>query len=74
MEFKTVADTKVSTGWAAAKSSLKIWEYTSTGTTTRSTTKITVMFQVPTTTDNTISDITLGYVTLHLPYSWGSVI
>jgi len=44
MEFKTVADTKVSTGWAAAKSSLKIWEYTSTGTTTRSTTKITVMF------------------------------
>jgi len=44
MEFKDVADTKVTTGWAAAKASLKIWEYVSSGTTTRSTTKITVKF------------------------------
>jgi len=44
MEFKDVADTKVSTGWAAAKSSLKIWEYVSSSKLTRSTTKITVMF------------------------------
>lgn len=74
MEFKTVIDTVVATGWAAATTSLKIWEYDSSSTTTRSTTQVKIVFQVPTTSAATINDVTLGYVTLHLPYNWGNVI
>jgi hypothetical protein len=74
MEFNTVADTVVATGWAAAATSLKVWSYTKTSTETRATTDVVITFMVPTTTANTIKDITLGYVTLHLPKMWGSVI
>jgi hypothetical protein len=44
MEFKTVTDTVVATGWAAAKTSLKIWSYDTTSTTTRSTTEVKITF------------------------------
>lgn len=74
MEFMTVTDTVVATGWASAATSLKVWTYSKTSTETRATTDVTIMFQIPTTTANTIKDITLGYVTLHLPKMWGSVI
>jgi len=38
MEFMTVADTKVATGWVSSLASLKVWSYSSSVTTTRSTT------------------------------------
>jgi hypothetical protein len=44
MEFKTVTDTVVASGWAAAKTSLKIWEYDTTSITTRSTTEVKMTF------------------------------
>jgi hypothetical protein len=44
MEFKTVVDTIVSTGWAAASTSLKVWSYDTTSVTTRSTTEVKMIF------------------------------
>lgn len=44
MEFMTVTDTVVATGWAAAATSLKVWTYTKTSTETRSTTDVAIMF------------------------------
>jgi hypothetical protein len=44
MEFKTVVDTIVATGWAAASASLKVWEYDTTSVTTRSTTEVKMVF------------------------------
>jgi hypothetical protein len=44
MEFKTVVDTIVATGWAAAKTSLKIWSYDTSSVTTRSTTEVKMIF------------------------------
>jgi len=44
MEFKTVTDTVLSSGWAAAALSLKVWTYTSSVTTTRSTTEVKMSF------------------------------
>jgi len=44
MEFKTVTDTVVASGWAAAKTSLKVWSYASSVTTTRSTTEVKMVF------------------------------
>lgn len=38
MEFMTVSDTTVTTGWAAAATSLKVWSYTSSSANTRGTT------------------------------------
>ena len=53
--------------------SLKVLEYTSTSSATRSSTNLMVKFMVPNTSEKTIVDKTLGYVTLHLPHMWGSV-
>lgn len=44
MEFKTVIDTTVTAGWAAAKTSLKVWTYTSSGANTRGTTEVKINF------------------------------
>jgi len=44
MEFMTVTDTVVATGWAAAKTSLKVWTYTSSSVNTRGTTEVKIMF------------------------------
>jgi len=44
MEFKTVTDTVVATGWAAAKTALKVWSYSSSVSTTRSTTEVKMTF------------------------------
>jgi hypothetical protein len=44
MEFNTVADTVVATGWAAAATSLKVWSYTKTSTETRATTDVVITF------------------------------
>lgn len=74
MEFMTVIDTVVASGWKSAATSLKVWSYTSSSSETRSITQVTIKFQVPTTTAATIKDKNLGYVTLHLPKMWGSVI
>jgi len=44
MEFMTVTDTVVTTGWAAAKTSLKVWSYSSSSVLTRSTTEVKITF------------------------------
>lgn len=44
MEFKTVTDTVVASGWAAAKTSLKVWSYDAGSVTTRSTTQVKIVF------------------------------
>lgn len=44
MEFMTVTDTVVTAGWAAAKTSLKVWTYTSSSANTRGTTEVKIMF------------------------------
>lgn len=44
MEFMTVTDTVVTTGWAAAKTSLKVWSYASSSVLTRSTTEVKITF------------------------------
>ena len=44
MEFMTVADTTVASGWAAAATSLKVWSYTSSSANTRGTTEVKITF------------------------------
>jgi hypothetical protein len=44
MEFNTVVDTTVATGWASAATSLKVWSYTSSSANTRATTEIKINF------------------------------
>jgi len=44
MEFMTVIDTTVASGWAAAKTSLKVWTYTSSSANTRGTTEVKILF------------------------------
>jgi hypothetical protein len=44
MEFMTVADTKIASGWKSAATSLKVWSYISSSSETRSTTQVTITF------------------------------
>jgi len=44
MEFMTKIDTVLTNGWAAAKTSLKVWTYTSSSANTRGTTEVKIMF------------------------------
>jgi len=44
MEFNTVVDTTVATGWASAATSLKVWSYAVTNTNTRATTDVKITF------------------------------
>jgi len=44
MEFMTVIDTVVASGWKSAATSLKVWSYTSSSSETRSITQVTITF------------------------------